>query len=162
MLFLLLLACGSSDRDNPDIEVGSENLAPTRLELVTVSVCAVLTEDSPGAPGRLIFLHRTDRGDLDAQSELTAFNDSPLRCADVDLGFEPGRDGTEVYFDYMPREPATIAELRLYRNDVPWAPQNPYAIAIEDHRPFRDYAFRVNLAHPAPQDPHTLFVRVPP
>lgn len=162
MLFLLFLGCLPVSRNDPDAEANDFHGPIDRLELVTVRVCAVLADDSPSFPGRLIFLHKTDRDNVDAQAELNAFDGSSLRCGDAGLGLVPGRDGTPVYFDHMPREPVVISEMRMYRADAPWAPENPHAVAIEDHRPFRDYVFHANLVMDHPTDTSTLIVRTTP
>jgi len=166
LLFLTLLACVPNDPDG-GLEPSGSSETFDRLEIVTVRVCAVIASDSPAAPSRLIFLHRTDLGHVDAQAELTAFpagggDASRFRCDDVELGLIPGRDGTSVLFDHMPREPVVISEMRMYRSDEPWAPENPHAVALEDHRPFRDYVFHANLVMDHPTDPSTLLVRTTP
>ncbi len=162
MLFLTLIACTANAVGNPDIEIGPEDAVPTRLELVTVRVCAVIAADSPASPNRLVFLYKTDRNGVDAQAELTAFDATPFRCGDAGLGLVPGSDETPVYFDYMPGiRSATISELRLYRSGEPWNEQGPYAVAVPSTQPFSDYVFHANTLAPLPSDPSTLYVGTP-
>lgn len=122
---------------------------PTRHALRSVRACAVLADDSPHDPYRLVFLHRTDPDGVDAQAELFAFDTSGFKCGEVALALVPGSDGTPVFMDFMPgADPVTIRELRLYRFDATWNPDDPFVLATEDHRPFLDYVFRVNLVLP--------------
>ncbi len=167
MFLCLCLACSRPDDRTPLNELD----AHTRYELRSVRACAVLADDSPHDPYRLVFLHRTNPDGVDAQAELFAFSGgagsasggdtSKFRCGEVRLALQPGTDRTPVYMDFIPGVDAVkIRELRVYRFDAAWNPEDPFAVATEDHQPFRDYVFRVNLVMPPfADDPATLFVR---
>lgn len=157
MFLCLCLACASQTGQNgvPD----NEGDVSVRYDARSVLACAVIADDSPTFPNRLVFLHKTDHGDVDAQSELFAFDATPFRCGEVTLHLVPGRDGTPVIMDFMPpADVVTIHELRIYRFDTDWDPADPFALAVEDHRPFRDYEFRVNLTMPSPDDDSTILL----
>lgn len=152
----LFLACSAPEPVTPLHELD----AMTRYELRSVRACAVLADDSPYDPYRLVFLHKTDPNGVDAQAELFAFDTSGFKCGEVRLALLPGSDHTPVYMDFMPGvDPVTIRELRIYRFGTAWSPDDPFAVATEDHQPFRDYVFRVNLVSPAGDDLSTLLVR---
>ena len=157
MFLCLCLACSRPDDRTPLNELD----AHTRYELRSVRACAVLADDSPHDPYRLVFLHRTNTDGVDAQAELIATDASKFRCGEVALYLPPGTDHTPVYMDFMPGvDTVKIRELRVYQFDTTWDPEDPFAVAAEDHQPFRDYVFRVNLVMPPfADDPATLFVR---
>lgn len=160
MLLCLGLACVSTT--GGDRVSGHESDVSARYDFRSVRACAVIDDDSPTFPSRLVFLHKTDHGDVDAQSELFGFDASPFRCGEVALHLVPGRDGTPVFMDFMPpTDTVTIRELRVYRFDTTWNPNDPFATAIEGHEPFRDYFFRANLSAPYSFDPGTLYVGTP-
>lgn len=156
MLLYLCLGCSAPEPVTPL----NEPPAMTRYELRSVRACAVIADDSPHDPYRLVFLHRTNPNSVDAQAELVASDASKFRCGEVRLGLLPGTDRTPVYMDFMPGlDPVTIRELRVYQFDTTWSPEDPFAIAVEDHQPFRDYVFRVNLVSPSGGDASTLQLR---
>lgn len=157
MFLCLGLACVStaSREESPS----HEGDVSVRYDLRSVRACAVIADDSPTFPSRLVFLHKTDHGDVDAQSELFAFDATPFRCGEVALHLVPGRDGTPVFMDFMPpADPVKIRELRIYRFDTEWDPADPFALAVDDHQPFRDYSFRVNGSFPYALDSETIYV----
>ena len=157
MFLCLCLACVSQNADGGSPR--NEMDAMTRYDARSVRACAVIDDDSPSFPSRLVFLHKTDREAVDAQSELFAFDASSFRCGEVTLHLVPGRDGTPVVMDFMPPADAvTIRELRVYRFDTAWNPEDPFALAVEDRQPFRDYEFRVNESFPYTFDAKTIYV----
>lgn len=157
MFLCLGLACVSTT--DGDRVSAHESDVPVRYDLRSVRACAVIADDSPTFPSRLVFLHKTDRDGVDAQAELYAFDASPFRCGEVALHLLPGRDGTSVVMDFMPpAEAVTIRELRVYRFDTEWDPSDPFALAVEDRQPFRDYTFHVNLMMTTPDDRSTILL----
>ena len=170
MLLCLGLACLSTTNFDPAPDYAIDRTV--QYDRRSVRACAVIADDSPTFPSRLVFLHRTDQSSVDAQAELYGFSGgagsasggdaSKFRCGEVALHLVPGRDGTPVYMDFMPpTDTVTIRELRVYRFDTTWNPNDPFATAIEGHEPFRDYFFRANLSAPYSFDPGTLYVGTP-
>ncbi len=155
MLLCLALAC---------IDTHSESLTfadppdDVRFELRPVRACAVIADDSLYAPSRLVFLYKEDGVGVDAQAELTQYDASRLRCGNMDLHLLPDRDRTPVVMDFMPpSDPVTLRELRVYRLGTSWDPNDPFALAVPRHEPFRDYEFTVNLLLPPwSDDPSTI------
>lgn len=161
MLICLALACSDGHLNDPEYaeEIARLHAAPERYDLRTVRACAVLSDDSPSFPSRLVFLYETSKDHVEAQAELTQFDASLFRCGDVHLALAPDSDGTPVYMDFMPpATEVTIRELRVYRLGTAWDPTDPFALAAEHHEPGFDYLFRVNLVSPAPRDPTILLV----
>lgn len=161
MLFCLVLACSNGTVNDPAYaeELARLHAAPERYDLRTVRACALLADDSPSFPSRLVFLYKTDPNRVDAQAELTQFDASLFRCGDVHLALPPRSDGTPVYMDFMPpATEVTIRELRVYRLGTAWDPEDPFALAAERHEPGLDYVFGVNLVSPSPCDPTILLV----
>jgi len=160
MFLCLGLACVSTT--DGDRVSNHESDVSVRYDLRSVRTCAVIDDNSPTFPSRLVFLHKTDHGDVDAQTELVGFSNgdaSKFRCGEVALHLVPGRDGTPVTMDFMPpADPVKIRELRVYRFDTTWNPEDPFALAIEDRQPFRDYEFRVNGSFPYALDAATVYV----
>ncbi len=112
MFLCLGLACVSTTGVNRISDHESD--VSVRYDFRSVRACAVIADDSPTFPSRLVFLHKTDHGDVDAQSELFGFDASPFRCGEVALHLVPGRDGTPVFMDFMPpADHVTIRELRV-------------------------------------------------
>ncbi len=157
MLLCLGLACLSTTNLDPAPDYAGERAV--RYDTRSVRACAVIADDSPTFPSRLVFLHRTDQNSVDAQAELYGFDATPFRCGEVALHLVPGRDGTPVYMDFMPpADPVAIRELRIYRFDTEWDPADPFALAVEVRQPFRDYAFGVNLVLSTPDDRSTILL----
>lgn len=156
MLLCLCLACAI---DNPDDGApASEFTVTTHYERHQVRTCAVIAEDSPHAPDRLVFLYKTDPNQTETQVELYGFDASRLRCGTMDLHLREGSDRTQVVVDFMPpADTVKLTEFRVYDLGVAWDPENPFAIAVEDHRPSRDYVFGVNRVSP-PDDASVLLL----
>lgn len=165
MLLFLLTGCTSGDRDNPDIDPEAERQlaaldAADRHTIKTVLVCAVIADDSPTFPYRLVFLHRSRDNGVESQAELFGFDTSALRCGEIQLHLKERTDGTPVLMDFMPPVDAvSLRELRVYRNAPDWSPEDPYAVARTVDEPFSDYLFFVSLVSPSPGDVSTLFIR---
>ena len=86
----------------------------------------------------------------------------PVPLVNPSCTLVPSQISPHSPFDFMPPADAvTIRELRVYRFNTTWNPEDPFALAQESRLPFRDYVFFVNKVFPYTLDAATIYVGTP-